>query len=133
MNYKTLLIAASAATLLLSGCGDDRSTRLQDSLSGNTVEAKVAGYAVFNPTTGEIPYPNNILFAPNSSTTNNFDGGKTLNIPYEPEDSDANIKRQLNTLTGFSTISPITAPITATLDAASIPNGVQVYKVNIDP
>ena len=135
MNYKTLLIAAATATLLMSGCDADRSTTLQDSLEGNTVEDKIAGHAVFNPTTGEIPYPNNILFAPNSSTTSAADG-MTLNIPYEPTDADAAIKQQLNQLTGFSTTAAITAPITATLklDPATgfLLTGVNVHKVTID-
>ena len=126
MNYKVLLLAAATASFLLGGCGDERSTNLQDSLKGNTVQDKVAGYAVFNPTEGKIPYPNNILFAPNSSGMNDFDGGRTLNIPYEESDNDAGLKKQLNELTGFSTISPITAPITATLDSSTIANGVQV-------
>ena len=130
---QTIIAAAAAALLLLSGCNGDKGTQLQDSLSGNNVDASIAGYAVFNPTTGEIPYPNSILFAPNSSSTNDFDGGATLNIPYEPTDADANVKRQLNTLTGFSTTSPITAPVTAELDPATLPGGVRLYKVSVDP
>lgn len=132
MNYKTLFIAATTAVLLLSGCDSDKGTTLQDSLEGNTVEETIAGYAVFDPTTGTIPYPNNILLAPNSSSTNDYDYGQTLNIPYEESDPDANVKRQLNTLTGFSTTSAITAPITATLDPTSIAAGVQLYKVDIN-
>lgn len=132
MYFKTLLITAATTALLLSGCNDDRSTDLQDSLVGNTVDDKIAGYAIFNPDEGLIPYPNNILFAPNSSSTDDYDDGKTLNIPYETTDPDANIKRQLNTLTGFSTTSPITAPITGTLDPTTIPGGVQLYKVDIN-
>ncbi len=125
MNYKHLLLAASVATLLMSGCENKDGYSDQDDI--------VAGYAVFNPNEGLIPYPNNILFAPNNSSTNDFDGGRTLNIPYEPEDDDASIVQQLNALTGFSTISPITAPITATLDEATMPLGVQLYEVSIDP
>lgn len=132
MNYKNILIAATAAVLLLSGCDTDKRTTLQDSLEGNTVEETIAGYAVFNPTEGLIPYPNNILLAPNSSSTDDYDYGQTLNIPYEPTDADANVKRQLNTLTGFSTTSAITAPITATLDPTTIASGVQLYKVDIN-
>lgn len=132
MYFKTLLITATTTALLLSGCNDDRSTDLQDSLVGNTVDDKIAGYAIFNPDEGLIPYPNNILFAPNSSGTDDYDYGQTLNIPYEETDSDANVKRQLNTLTGFSTTSPITAPITGALDPATIPGGVQLYKVDIN-
>ena len=114
MYFKTLLITATTAALLFSGCKDDRSTDLQDSLVGNTVDDKIVGYAVFNPDEGLFPYPNNILFAPNSSGMDDYDYGQTLNIPYEETDPDANVKRQLNTLTGFSTTSPITAPMVAT-------------------
>jgi len=135
MQYKTFFIAAATAALLLGGCGTDRDTPLQDSLSGNTVQDKIAGFTVFNPAEGKIPYPNNILFAPNDSSTNDFDGGKTLNIPYEPTDPDANIKRQLNALSGFSTTSPITAPLSEgiRIDASTLIGGVRMFKVDIDP
>jgi len=134
MNYKTLLIATTTATLLMSGCDADRGTTLQDSLVGNTVEDKIAGYAVFDPTEGIIPYPNNILFAANSSENNDSDGYQTLNIPYNDDDADALIKKQLNELTGFSTISPITAPITASLDIATMTkDSVQLYPVEMHP
>ncbi len=126
MNYKTLLIAATAAMLLLSGCETDRGTTIQDGLEGNTVEDKIAGYAVFNPKTGEIPYPNSILYA------GSIDG--TLNISISDSDSpgEQSLKNQLNTLSGFSTTAPIVAPITATLDKNTITQQtVQVYKVQI--
>ncbi len=134
MQLTRYSILCSAALLLLGGCGDDKRTILQDSLHGNSVEDRIAGYTLFNPTTGEIPYPNSILFAPNSSSTNDYDGGITLNIPYEPTDADANIKRQLNTLTGFSTTMPITAPISegVTLDASSLGVGVRLYRVDVN-
>ncbi|MHC3994901.1 hypothetical protein ACXWTF_08720 [Thiomicrolovo sp. ZZH C-3] len=136
MRYYHLTLTAAAAVLALTfgGCNGDKSTDLQDSLDGHTVDDLIAGYTVFDPTTGTIPYPNNILFAPNSSTTDDYDDMVTLNIPYEPTDADANIKRQLNSLTGFSTTMPITAPISAgvTLDATSLPFGVQLYKVDVN-
>ena len=125
MNYKIALISAVAALLLLSGC---------ESKEGySDLEENIAGYAVFDPTTGSIPYPNNILFAPNSSSTNDFDGAKTLNIPYEANDKDAPIKKQLNALTGFSTTSPIIAPTTATLDKATLKDGVTLCSAQVDP
>jgi pimeloyl-ACP methyl ester carboxylesterase len=128
-----LTLSAITATLLMSGCSEEKSTTLQDNLKSDTVSKKVAGYTVFNPTTGEIPYPNNILFAPNSSSNNDADG-TTLNIGYEDSDADASIKKALNALTGFSIVAPISAPITATLDAATITGeSVQVYKVLRDP
>ncbi len=136
MHLKPIFIASAVtAAFLFTGCGDNKSTTLQDNLAQNSVEKKIAGFAVFNPAEGLLPYPNSILFAPNDSSTNDFDGGKTLNIPYEPTDADANIKRQLNALTGFSTTSAITAPLSegTQLDAKSMVSGVKMYKVNIDP
>ena len=133
MDYKLLLTAATAV-LILGGCNTDKRNDLQDGLNGNTVEDRIAGFALFDPTAGKIPYPNNILFAPNDSSTDDYDGGVTLNLPYEPTDVDANVKRQLNTLTGFSTTSPATAPITegVTLDPSSLPIGVRFYKVDVN-
>ena len=124
MKYKSILIASSVAMLLLSGCSQSDGT--------SDAEDNIAGYAVFNPTTGSIPYPNNVLFAPNSSSTNDYDQGHTLNIPYEPEDADAAIKKQLNALSGFSTISPIIAPVTTGIDSTTFAKGVTVYKAEID-
>lgn len=134
MHDKLLLTAATAAALLLGGCHTDKHNDLQESLVGNTVDDRIAGFALFDPATGQIPYPNNILFAPNDSSTDDYDGGVTLNLPYEPTDADANVKRQLNTLTGFSTTSPATAPITegVTLDPASLPVGVRFYRVDVN-
>jgi len=132
--HLTLTVAAAALALTFGGCNGDKRTDLQDSLDGSTVDDRIAGYTVFDPTTGAIPYPNNILFAPNSSSTDDYDAGRTLNIPYEPTDADANIKRQLNTLTGFSTTMPISAPLSGgiALDTASLPFGVRLYEVDVN-
>jgi len=68
--FFSILIGLS---LLLSGCGDSSSTSVK-------VQAKEAGaYIVFDSKGGNIPYPNNILFAGSA------DG--TLNIPYEKDAS----------------------------------------------
>ncbi len=131
---KIELIIPMVALMLFGGCSIDRDTDLQKSLENNSVEDLVAGYALFSPTESLIPYPNNILFAPNSSSTNDYDSGKTLNIPYEPDDSDAAIKMQLNSLTGFSIISPITTNITegVELNNSTLATGVQLYKVEVN-
>ena len=110
--FFSILIGLS---LLLSGCGDSASTSVK-------VEAKKAGaYVVFDSQGGNIPYPNNILFA--GST----DG--TLNIPYDPNASDASVKAALNTLDGFSTTSPITVGFNGEINATTLVNGVKVYEI----
>ncbi|MDF1882154.1 hypothetical protein JHD50_12740 [Sulfurimonas sp. MAG313] len=130
---KKNILYSALLTLSFLGCGGNEEGTLAEGPLEKNAET-IAGYTIFSPTTGDIPYPNNILLAPNSSTTNDYDFGSTLNIPYEPEDTDANIKRQLNKLTGFSTISPISISITANIDLTTITQDtVQLYKVNINP
>ena len=110
--FFSILIGLS---LLLSGCGDSSST-------GVKIQAKKAGaYIVFDPKGGNIPYPNNILFA--GST----DG--TLNIPYDPNASDASVKAALDTLDGFSTTSPITVGFNGEINATTLVGGLKVYKI----
>jgi pimeloyl-ACP methyl ester carboxylesterase len=115
--YKTLL-ASTLILALFSGCDDSISSPSTVDLPG--------GYAVTDSTSGDIPYPNNILFGPNSSTNNAIDN--TLNIPYEDSDADAVIKRSLNTLTGFSTTAPISITI-GDMDPATLAGNVHVFKV----
>jgi dienelactone hydrolase len=123
-------LSAITATLLFNGCSQEKKSTLQDSLKSGSVKEKTSGYALFNPTTGTLPFPNNLLFSANSSGTNDADE-LTLNIPYETNASDADIKKSLNALTGFSTVAPISAPIsTMTIDTNSFnENSVQLYKV----
>ncbi len=110
--FFSILIGLS---LLLSGCGDSSSTSVK-------VQAKEAGaYIVFDSQGGNIPYPNNILFA--GST----DG--TLNITYEKSARDASVKAALNTLDGFSTTSSITVGFNGEINATTLINGLKIYKI----
>ncbi len=115
--YKTLL-ASTLILALFSGC--------DDSISSPSTAELPGGYAVTDSTTGDIPYPNNILFGPNSSSNNSL--GTTLNIPYENADADAVIKRSLNTLDGFSTTAPISITV-GDMDPSTLAGNVHVYKV----
>lgn len=99
--------------LLLSGCGDNGS-------STPTVD-KPGAYTIMDTTSGDIPYPNDIMFA--GST----DG--TLNIPYDPTAPDAGVKSALNVLDGFSTTSPITVGISDDMDPLTLPGNLHLYQV----
>ncbi|MEA1918236.1 MAG: hypothetical protein U9N52_00205 [Campylobacterota bacterium] len=109
--YKTLL-ATTALLALFTGCNDSIDTPAVTELPG--------GFTVMDSATGNIPYPNDILFA--GST----DG--TLNIPYAPDASDAVVKSALNTLDGFSTSSPISIALTENMLNSSLPGNVRVFK-----
>lgn len=80
-------------------------------------------YAKFNPAAGEIPFPTNLLF--NGST----DG--TLNIPVTDPANPADPRVAMNGLDGFSTVAPMTAYFSGTLNAATVKAGstVRVFEV----
>jgi len=111
--------------LFIAGCGDDDSNKVK---VNNTVGQGAGAFIVFDSAGGDIPYPNNILFA--ATTAEDLDG--TLNIPYEDTDADASVKFALNTLDGFSTTSPITVGFNGSIDAASLVSGVKVFEITAE-
>ncbi len=119
---RRVLFSALLAFMMV-GCGNDTSNDV-------TLEApyEAGGYIVFDAAGGDIPYPNNILFAANSSSTNDADD-VTLNIPYEPSDSDASVKYALNELNGFSTTSPITVSFNGEINASSLYGNIHLYEI----
>jgi hypothetical protein len=80
-------------------------------------------YAKFNPAAGEVPFPTNLLF---SGST---DG--TLNIPVADPANLADPRVAMNGLDGFSTVAPVTAYFSGTLNAATVQAGrtVRVFEV----
>jgi len=111
------IVLSSTTTLLLSGCGGT---------SDNfTSSEAVGGYVIMDTKGGNIPYPNDILFAP--SEIEPADG--TLNIPFDPNSSDAGVKSALNTLDGFSTTAPISVSVSDDINSSSLPGNVHLYKV----
>ncbi len=108
-------LALPLAALLIIGCGNDITLAKKSDLP--------AGYAQFEKSKGNIPYPNDILFA------GSRDG--TLNIPVSAHASDAEaaLTQALNSLDGFSTTSPISIGISGDLDPATLPGNVHLYKV----
>jgi pimeloyl-ACP methyl ester carboxylesterase len=93
----------------------------------STVDAATRAdfYAQFDPVTGVIPFPNNLLF--NGST----DG--TLNIPVADPDNLADPRVAMNGLDGFSTVAPLTAQFSSTINASTVKAGstVRVFEVEL--
>jgi len=121
---KNLFFSFSIGLILLafSGCGSN------DEATTVNVEApyEAGAYIVFDPQEGDIPYPNNILFA--------YSTDGTLNIPIsDPTASDAPIKEALNTLDGFSTSSPISVSFNGEINASTLYNGLKVYEIDATP
>ncbi|WP_457744519.1 hypothetical protein [Sulfurimonas sp.] len=113
---KILFSILIGLSLLFSGCDSNSASEVK-------LQAKAAGaYIVFNSVTGDIPYPNNILFAGSQ------DG--TLNIPYDPNAADAGVKYALDALDGFSTSSPISVSFDGEINASTLISGLKVYKID---
>ncbi len=124
VSIKQLLIAGFAG-LMLTACGSDKTTTLQDSLnevgSGTSVVNTTSGFNP-DPTAPNLPFPINVLF---SGTTD-----LTLNIPVEDAADLSDPKVAMNALDGFSTSAPITSgAFTGSLDAASLASAVRVFEV----
>ncbi|MFK8079320.1 MAG: Ig-like domain-containing protein [Granulosicoccus sp.] len=116
-------LVAPALVLLIAGCSSDSSHDFEASNEA-AVAANVAASspeAIFNPSTGAVPFPNNLLFV------NSEDG--TLNIPIA-ESADqtlANPQVALNQQDGFSTISPIITAVSEPLDQGSLILGENIH------
>lgn len=82
-------------------------------------------FAEFDPAAGQLPFPTNLLF---SGST---DG--TLNIPVANSDDLADPRVALNALDGFSTVAPLTARFSSTLQADTVKAGdtVRVFAVTL--
>ena len=93
----------------------------------NTVDAATRAdfHAQFDPATGVIPFPNNLLF---SGST---DG--TVNIPVVDPDNLADPQVALNGLDGFSTVAPLTAQFSGAINTNTVRAGstVRVFEVEL--
>jgi dienelactone hydrolase len=105
-------------TLVISACGSEPSTDLQDSIVESTAISN------FDPGNSVIPFPNDLLFS------GSLDG--TINIPVANPADFSDPQVALNALDGFSTNAPITAGFTGPILASSINgNSVRLYRVSL--
>ncbi len=121
--YVKKIIFIILTGLLLTACQGDKSTTLQNSLTGaNTVDT-ISNYDLAK---NIIPFPNDFLFAVDPGQTS--DG--TLNIPVVDPADLSDPKVAMNALDGFSTVAPITTGFSAAIDASSISgDSVRLYPV----
>lgn len=130
MKLTHLLVTATTA-IFLSACSDSSNYNFDASTDDAVEDALVSTSATanFDPATGDIPFPNNLLF--NGSQ----DG--TLNIPLDNDVDPADISNPsvaLNALDGFSTTQPFTLSFDKDIDPASLVLGesVHVFEVTTD-
>ncbi len=121
MNKFLILFGAVA---LLTACGSDPSTDLQDSIVETTpaTDGAVNPAAKFDPSHAVIPFPNNLLFGK--------DGTLDIPVPVGHENDLSDPKVAMNALDGFSTVNPITSAFSTGIDAQSISaNSVKLFEV----
>ena len=108
-------ITAALGVVLLSACNNpELGTETQDAV-------KIEGRAIFDPSAGEVPFPNDVLM-----DTSDY----TLNIPVADANDYSDPQVALNASWGFSTSTPISTTFSMALDAATVgPDTVKVYKV----
>ncbi len=124
--YQKTAWAVLFSSALLAGCGEEaKSPDLASVQPTQQQLAETRAVVAYDIANGDIPYPNDILFA--GST----DG--TLNIPIPADASASDPRYALNALDGFSTSAPISVSTNKTADSATLASGVKVFEVTTDP
>src|SRR5690606_16234432 len=117
-----LATLGAVAPLMLSGClssSGGSSSRAPDPVDPGAPGSTFV--ALFDPATGELPFPTNLPFL---GTT---DG--TLNIPTNELEGTARIlAEQMNDLDGWSTVSPIEIRFAEEVDPDSLDGQIEVWR-----
>lgn len=124
-------VSVVAGVSALYGCSDTSTYDFANSLATVQQQAAEAAasappVALFDPASGDIPFPNSLLFSGSQ------DG--TLNIPLDEgvDPTDLTVPQvSLNMLDGFSTTSPITMQLGGDIQADSVVLGetVRIFEV----
>lgn len=121
-NYASLILASALLSACGSGAKDADDVSLKPVVSVEEINKQTAGFPIFDPTSGNLPFPNDLFF---SGST---DG--TLNLPIADGTSSSDPKYALNALDGFSTSAPLSVSFSKAMDATTINAAVKVYEVS---
>ncbi|NVJ50963.1 MAG: hypothetical protein HWE13_16010 [Gammaproteobacteria bacterium] len=107
-------------SLVLTGCSSDETVE-PDNGTART-------FAVYNPATGDVPLPNDLLFSGTADLT--------LNVPVADPSDYTDPLNAVSALDGWSTVAPISVSFfnedaTVTLDATSIAAGQTVHLLEV--
>jgi len=110
-----LMLALTGWVLFISGCGTENAGQV----SMSTTSPMEAKYDFFS---GEIPFPNNLLFL--GTANGKLNSRVSLPIDFQ------NPNVALNSLDGFSTVAPLTASFSSAIDPATLtPASVRLFEV----
>ncbi|MGV6853332.1 MAG: lipase [bacterium] len=125
------VVPLAAILIALAGCGgsskDNSSAPTGPAVNNNGTPATATVTALFNPTEGVLPFPNNLLL---SGTTD-----LTVNPPTADPSDISDPAVVLSALDGFSTTAPWATNFSATIDPASVLPGqtVRLFRVRTSP
>ena len=127
---KTLLTSAVLSALLLAGCSSDPEqsravpVEVPTQPDGSPITA-IGPTAVFDPTTGALPTPNNLAYLGTA------DG--TLNPPVADPTDFGDPRVAMSALDGWSTVAPMVTTFSAAVNPATVVPGqtVRVFKVTL--
>lgn len=129
MPSRISLTLALSTTLLLAACGgssnSDRAVPVNPPNNGDGSPVTGVLTALFDPTNGVIPLPNNLLL---SGTTD-----LTLNPPVADPNNYGDPTVAIGTLDGWSTVGPLSTSFNAKPNEASIVPGqtVRIFEVSL--
>lgn len=109
---RTAALSLASLGALLGACDE----------SSDAVTTPVGAVAIYSPSTGQVPLPNDLLFS------GSVDG--TLNAPAPSTPSQEPLFDAINALDGWSTTAPISIAFSDTIDPATVtPGAVRVFEV----
>lgn len=117
MKSRQTVLALVASATLLAACGDGLDI------------PRVPTRLVYDGTTGDIPLPNDVLFADNP-TALNLDA--TLNFPPASDAAQQPLFDALNSLDGFSTTAPLSFHFSRGVDPTTVVGGMTVRLFEVD-
>ncbi|MGM0768952.1 MAG: hypothetical protein ACQEV6_13085 [Pseudomonadota bacterium] len=121
MFKKTLLSLAVASSLGLTGCFSDGGTGKNANPDPKLTDSSVDGktWPIFNPASGDIPLPNDILFS------------GTVDGTFKIDDPEPPVSSALDQLSGASTVAPMVIRTSGELDASTVVAGETVHLVEV--
>ena len=131
MFKKTLISLAVASSVGLTGCFDSGSTGANANpdyqISNPELDGKT--WPLFNPVTGALPLPNDLIFRSDNPATeiNEADGS------FQVADSAPPVTTALNQLSGASSIAPAVVQFNGQIDADSVDSRAFILANPEDP
>ncbi|WP_336368036.1 hypothetical protein [Marinobacter sp. C2H3] len=131
MFKKTLISLAVASSVGLSGClsggGSGSNANPEYKISNPAIDGKV--WPQFNPVTGQLPIPNDLIFQGDDLATVNVNEADGT---FKVADSTPPVTTALNKLSGASTVAPIDIAMNGMIDADSVDGQPFVVDANGD-